>query len=265
MTAITFTPEKQSLISDFLKTHCGGRKWHEVKAKKQDQAEAHADDIIAKNAAIIAEREAAELARQARLAMPAKRHYDGMEMEAPPVIKTATPIAVYRTMFHADTFVLVNNFAHVLGGVATAMAFAIGREYIKHGKTMPTPEQCKQATIYAADDLQELFNSVRGKKESMDNDLAIVGKIHAIYARVECALVNHDCYDSLVDAYYMKVGKKLDGANKFKRIVNWTLKNLSSLSDNDERMTHAKKMLDEVGYDIIKSLLGHTTVEAMQR
>ena len=260
MTIITFTPEKQSLISDFLNTQCGGRKWNQVKAKIQDKAERYADEIIAKNTAIIASKEQAEALRQERLAMPAQRHYDGIPMEAPPVIKTATPIAVYKSMFAKDTFVLVNNFAHVLGGVATAMAYTANRNY---GKATPTPEQCKQVTIYAADDLQELFNGMKGKKESVDNDLVIIRKIHGIYARVECALINHDCYDTLVDAYYDKLSKKLDGANKFKRIVNWTLKNLSSLSDNDERMTHAKKMLDEVGHDIVKSLMGHTTSESV--
>ena len=261
MTAITFTPEKQSLIGDFLKAHCGGRKWHEVKAKKQDQAEAYADEIIAKNAAIIAEREAAELARQARLAMPAKRHYDGIPMEAPPVIKTATPIAVYKTMFGADSFILVNNFAHVLGALATAMSVVVGKSY---GKQAPTGEQCKRVTIYAADDLQELFNGMHGKKQSMDNDLAIIRKIHGIYARVECALVNHDCYDSLADAYFDRLSKKLDGSKKFKQVVTWTLNNLTSpLNTNEQRMEFAEKMMAGIGDSIIKSLIAGTTSEVM--
>ena len=101
MTVITFTPEKQGLISDWLKANCGGRKWHQVKAKIQDKAESYADAIIAKNNAIIAEREAAEAIRQERLAMPSERHYDGVTFVDTDEVKPPSLKALNDTAYKA--------------------------------------------------------------------------------------------------------------------------------------------------------------------
>ena len=98
MAVITFTPEKEGLISGWLKANAGGRKLHQVKAKIRDKAEAYADKIIADNAAKNAERDAAEVLRQERLAMPAQRLYDGVDLTHVPVVKTE--VEGYKGIFH---------------------------------------------------------------------------------------------------------------------------------------------------------------------
>ena len=123
MTIITFTNEKQNLISDFLKAHCGGRKWYQVKAKKQEQAEEYADGIIAKNAAIIAEKEAAEMARQKRLAMPSERHYEGVDMTHIRQVKTESSVVVFSSIFSGlDVEIFSWNLAFAITTLAINIA-----------------------------------------------------------------------------------------------------------------------------------------------
>ena len=61
------------------------------------------------------------MARQKRLAMPAQRHYDGVNLNAVIIKNTTTPLSVYKSVFRVyddaddNAIVMAANFTKVCG------------------------------------------------------------------------------------------------------------------------------------------------------
>ena len=252
MTIITFTPEKQSLISDFLKTHCGGRKWHEVKAKKQVPRRRRMRMVLSlKMPPIIAEREAAELARQARLEMPSERHYEGVDMTHQPIVKTESSVAVYKSIFNLmdasddELNLMVVTFRFYLERLAL---YSVGFNTAKLRTPQPSYEFVQRISglmeveIKLAMLKQMSFN----KQESLNNDLEVINDLYAIYNRSELAMLNSHYGDPEM-LFAKRVTKAKDKGGKFRKVVNYILNNPLSHGISDKR-------LDKIGDDMFNQV-----------
>ena len=258
MSVITFTEEKKTLIGDWLKANCGGRRWHEVKAKKQEQAEQYADDIIAKNAAINAEREAAEVLRQERLAMPAERLYDGVDLTHVPVVKTESSLPAYKSMFRVNDDDLQNaltlelNFAmrfHVL-----AMTARVDYRLADGKKHSEVPRDYSEAIgDYGRTDLIKLFGSTSRKQENnLEFDLKVIKKMSIIYNKMARAFNNHaDFVNNPKAAYDRAIKKEYVMDKEFKKIVIYVLNNLFGYDADEEYMAKTDKFMNDVGYNYV--------------
>ena len=254
MTVITFTQEKQKLIADYLKANAGGRKWHQVKAKIQDKAEAYADEIIAKNAAINAEREAAEVLRQERLALPAQRLYDGVDLTHVPVVKTESSVPSYKSIFRLtdneadDGYVLMASFLCTLSYAAIKVH---ERGLTKGGKKMPDKE-FEELTKIVEEALIWVFSTLR-KKESVNNDNATILKIKKIYAKMEIAMLDRYNYDSVKDAYNTRRDNIAENCiETFRHLIYETIKEVKKTDamtltiDDDCMESITRPFIDEV-------------------
>ena len=258
MSVITFTEEKKTLIGDWLKANCGGRRWHEVKAKKQDQAEQYADDIIAKNAAINAEREAAEVLRQERLAMPAERLYDGIDLTHQPIVKTESSLPVYKSMFRVDDDDLQNglilefNFSlrfHVL-----AMTARLDYKLMDGTKHSEVPKDYSEAIgDYGRADLIKLFGGISKKNENnLEFDLKVIKKLNIIYNKMARAFNNHTHFvNDPKSAYDRAIKKEYVMDKEFKKIVIYVLNNLIGYESEVDYKAKTDKFMNDVGYNYV--------------
>ena len=239
MTVITFTPEKQGLINDWLKANCGGRKWHEVKAKKQDQAEAYANKIIADSAAKNAEREAAEALRQERLAMPSERHYDGVDLTHVPVVKTESSVPAYKSIFNIngdDLDLSSTIFWYIFGLSATGAKSAF-----KHlGINDPSIEYMKKVdNLLKTECLRILF--LKSNKNTIDYDNEMCKKLYLAYTHHEYAMINWEKFDTAEKAFAANLHKRgLFPMDNFKGVILWMLNH--PIKGTDDRDTIGEKI-----------------------
>ena len=231
MSVITFTEEKQGLIGDYLKSYAGGRKWHQVKAKIQDKAEEYADKIIADNAAENAEREAAEVLRQERLAMPAQRLYDGIDLTHTPVVKTESSVPVYKGIFHEAQ----NN----IEDLERALFINIGEinTYVdwKEGFNINRQMFEDVANVYRPH-LKKILSALKGK-ESAFRDNKVFGDLCALCVRVRFC-IHRKNKDERNPAELYKIIKRgfmnFEYPIEVKNFVMWCIKNPLSVEIREQ-------------------------------